>query len=236
MPEGWSMRTLGDCLDLRRERVVPVANKDYKQVTVAIKGKGARLRRIQPGSEFKSSAQFRAGAGQLIISKIDARKGAAAVLDADLDGALVTSDFPMFAINHRVVFPAYLDLLVRQPGFARLCDSISAGTTNRVRMDLARFPHLMVALPPLAEQRCIVDLLQSADETLEAAQRQTRACRQAQAAIRESWGLTDGTPSVSVDEVLHGIEAGRSPVAQDRLPLPSERGVLKVSAVRFGRF
>ncbi|MGA2514607.1 MAG: hypothetical protein ABSG37_13475 [Candidatus Limnocylindrales bacterium] len=166
MCEGWREVPLGRLLRPRRETIQPRTGARYKQLTLAINGRGARLRREIDGAAARRSRQYAVRAGDLIVSKIDARKGAAAVVPADLDGGIVTADFPTYEIDVTQALPHFLDLIVRRPEFAQLADTISAGTTNRVRMDLSRFPDIRILLPPVAEQRRIVDLVSSLDELI----------------------------------------------------------------------
>lgn len=235
MRDGWFLLSLGTFLKQRSERVQPESGTAYMQVTLSINGGGARLRRMVDGAEAVASGQYRVRARDLLVSKIDARKGAAAVVPEALDGAIVTADFPSFEIDTSVVVPEYLDLLVRQPDFAELADSISAGTTNRVRMDLRRFPDLVVALPPLTEQRRIVDLIAAFDAAAEASRREARALRLVHGTLRERM-LSEAEATVPLGVVISRIEAGRSPDGVDRQPEAGEASVLKVSAVRPGWF
>lgn len=167
MREGWTSTPLGALLTMKRraERIEPEA--EYKQLTIAVNGNGVRLRKVVAGRDL-GTAKFVCRSGDLMVSKIDARKGACAVLPSDLDGVVVTSDFLSYQVNSDLVDSTYLDLWVRRPAFAELCDTISSGTTNRIRMDIGRFPLLELPLPPLPVQRRIVDLIGALDETIAA--------------------------------------------------------------------
>lgn len=169
MRKGWERRALGDFLSLQRRHVHIDELAVYKLVTLAVNGRGARLRKAVLGSEV-GTAKYEVRSGDLMISKIDARKGANALLPSELDRAVVTGDFLSYAVDESIVTPAYLDLWVRQPEFADLCDTISGGTTNRVRMDVHRFPLLTLPIPSLEEQRRVVDLISAVDEVVAGAQ------------------------------------------------------------------
>ena len=101
-----------------------------------------------------------------MISKIDARNGACGFIPHDLDGAIVTNDFPVYEIDG-AADSRYLDHLVDLPVFWRLCESASDGTTNRVRLDLGLFDDLEFPMPPLHEQRAIAAVLDAIDEAIE---------------------------------------------------------------------
>lgn len=138
-----------------------------KQVTVRVRHQGVLERRINPhrNQQIQTLNQFRIRSGQFIISKIDARNGACGFVPPELDGAIVTQDFPVYEV--RDADPRYLDHLVALPVFWRLCESVSDGTTNRVRLDLDQFEDLRFPLPPLAEQRGIAGVLDAMDERIE---------------------------------------------------------------------
>jgi restriction endonuclease S subunit len=86
------------------------------------------------GREIKTRPQFCARAGNLIMSRIDARNGAFGIIPHELDGALVTQDFPMFRIEPSVVLPEYLALVLKSEEFTEICRRSSRGTTNRKRL------------------------------------------------------------------------------------------------------
>jgi len=92
----------------------------------------------------------------MIVSKIDARNGAFGLIPFELDGAIVTNDFPLFDINHHLVNKNYLILLAKTNLFVDFAKSCSRGTTNRQRMDMDKFLTLEIPLPPLSEQETIV--------------------------------------------------------------------------------
>ena len=94
--------------------------------------------------------------GQFILSRIDARNGANGLVPEELDGAVVTNDFPLFDLNPERVEAGFLAWLGKTRDFVELCLRASEGTTNRVRLKEDRFLALEIPLPPLAEQQRIV--------------------------------------------------------------------------------
>jgi type I restriction enzyme S subunit len=155
MSTDWPKVRLGDVLRRSAETVIAHADKDYRQITVKLWGKGAVLRGMVSGGSV-NGRRFIARAGQLILSRIDARNGAIAVVPNDLDGALVTNDFPVFDPDPSELDVSFLGWLARTRSFVELCLRASEGTTNRVRLQQDRFLRLEMSLPSLAEQRRIV--------------------------------------------------------------------------------
>ncbi|KGB82804.1 hypothetical protein JT55_06040 [Rhodovulum sp. NI22] len=167
----------------KSEDWVPVKpDENYKQITARLWGKGLTLRGEVPGSAIAAARQYCAKAGQFLISRIDARHGAFGIVPEELDGALVSNDFPCFNIDASTVLPHFFEWYSRTPEFIDLCRRASEGSTNRVRMKEAKFLKMTVPLPSIDEQRRIVEKLDRvaalANErrnAIEAAERETQA-------------------------------------------------------------
>lgn len=110
----------------------------------------------------------------------------------ELDGAIVTNNFPVFEIG-AAVHPRYLDHVVGQGVFWRSCESVSDGTTNRVRLDLDLFDELEFPLPRLAEQRAIAAVLDAIDEVLDRTEEVIAATERLRDALLHEL-LTHGLP------------------------------------------
>jgi len=167
----------------KAEDWVPVKpDENYKQITARLWGKGLTLRGEVTGSAIAAARQYCAKAGQFLISRIDARHGAFGIVPEDLDGALVSNDFPCFNIDASTVLPHFFEWYSRTPEFIDLCRRASEGSTNRVRMKEAKFLKMTVPLPSLDEQRRIVEkldrvaaLVDDRRNAIEAAERETQA-------------------------------------------------------------
>lgn len=157
---------LGELLARAEEPTVLTADGEYHEVTIRLWGKGVVSRGKVRGSDVTTTRRF-VRANQLILSKIDARNGAIGIVPPELDGAIVSNDFPSFAFSDpKRCDPAYMGWLVRSAAFVELCKAASEGTTNRVRIKEDRFLAQEISLPPLAEQQAIVAHLDAlADKT-----------------------------------------------------------------------
>lgn len=156
MNDGFPMVSLGDVLIEAGERISLNPDELYKQVTVRLWGKGAVLRAEVLGAEIAAAKQVLVRANQFIVSRIDARNGAFALIPEYLDGAVVSGDFPVFAANPSRIIPSYLGWLSKTQGFVDICRNASEGTTNRKRLKEDRFLAAPIPLPSLAEQQRIV--------------------------------------------------------------------------------
>lgn len=131
-------------------------DQQYKQVTLKTKGGGAVLRDIKMGKDIGTKKQYVVSEGQFIMSKIDARNGAFGIVPKDLDGAIVTADFPVFNVETQITDPEYLALISSTNAFARFAQSCSRGTTNRQRIDIKLFLSQHIPTPTLPEQQALV--------------------------------------------------------------------------------
>jgi hypothetical protein len=125
----------------------------YKQITVKLYGKGAVLRRKLRGAEIKTKRQMGARTGDLIVSKIDARNGALAIIPDELDGAIATSDFPLFRPGDERVNESLLHFCLEFGPYAKLLQSLAQGTTNRQRVtlgDILELPYPLLSPEQLA--------------------------------------------------------------------------------------
>jgi type I restriction enzyme S subunit len=159
MNRNWSTVPLGELLHHSDETIEPVADKEYSEITVRLWGKGVVERGRVLGADLVGR-RFVAHTGQFIASRIDARHGATGLIPLSLDGAVVTNDFPLFNIRHDRLNRQFFGWLCRTAGFVEVCRRASEGTTNRVRLKEDRFYALEIPLPPMAEQRRIVERIE----------------------------------------------------------------------------
>lgn len=126
----------------------------YKQITIHQFGEGVSLRCEKYGKEIGTKRQFIAKKGQFIISRIDARNGSFGIVPDFLDGAIVTNDFWLFDIKNADA--EFLKILLSSKKINYFWQSKSNGTTNRQRVDFEDFLHSSLPIPPLEEQKKIV--------------------------------------------------------------------------------
>ena len=156
MTLSFPMVTLGEVLTKSNEWIEIDPNERYRQVTVRLWGKGVLLRDEVSGTEIAASKRLVVHPKQFIVSRIDARNGAFGLIPDSLDGAVVSSDFPVFTVNPLRILPKYLEWMSKTHFFVDLCKTASEGTTNRVRLKEDRFLIANIPLPLLSEQRLIV--------------------------------------------------------------------------------
>lgn len=172
---GWPRVALGEVL-ARHDDWVPIDPElEYRQITARLWGQGLVLRGVVLGAEIAATSQNRVRVGQFLISKIDARHGAFGLVPDELDGAVVSNDFPAFDVDGTRCLPGFLRWVSKTDWFIGLCKHASEGSTNRVRLRESAFLAQEIPLPPLAEQERIVRRLDAVEARLAARRRAAEA-------------------------------------------------------------
>lgn len=159
--------SFSEILEPVKDKITMKDSKEYKQVTVKLYGKGAVLRRKVLGKSIKTKTQYVAREGYLIVSKIDARNGAFAIIPKELDGAIVSSDFPLFKVNQKKVNLKYFEYCITKGPYGQIISQYAQGTTNRVRVKPDDILDLTIPLPPKEIQEQIVERLDKQKSIIE---------------------------------------------------------------------
>lgn len=191
-----------------REKTEIVNNKTYKQITVQLYGKGAVLRKETKGSEIASKSQFIARTGNLIVSRIDARNGALAIVSPELDGAVVSSDFPLFEVDTGLINAEYLDYYLRFGNFSAILEQYAKGTTNRRRIDTEDVLNLTIPLPSLEEQEIIAKRIRAQYKIIKCSDDNLKALRQG---LVDSSDFDGDYPLEDLENVCESISSGGTP-------------------------
>lgn len=155
----YPMAKIGSFLKKSKNLIEIQDDVEYKQVTVKINNGGVIARndgQLKKGSEIGTKRQTVVHAGQFIVSKIDARNGAFGVIPDDLEGAIVTNDFPVFDVDSSKILPQFMVLISTTPQFVEFARKCSSGTTNRKRIDIDAFLQQVIPLPSLEEQNVLI--------------------------------------------------------------------------------
>ena len=156
----YPMARIGSFLVKSKDIIEVKDDVEYKQVTIKINNGGVVPRNNGEtilGSEIKTIRQHVVHAGQFIMSKIDARNGAYGIVPAELEGAIVTNDFPVFDVDTEKIIPQFLVLVSTTEKFVEFARKCSSGTTNRKRIDIEAFLNQQIPLPSIEEQKLILD-------------------------------------------------------------------------------
>ena len=222
----WPQVALGKILEPVAERIVLDPDTTYSQVTARLWGKGLALRETVRGAEIAAAQQNRVRPGQFLIPKIDARHGAFGIVPPELDGAVVSNDFPVFAVDQTKALPDFVLWVSRTDWFVALCRHASEGSTNRVRLKEARFLAASIPLPPLDEQRRIVERLDGAAARVDRVRELQTEIRDDLAALVVRANCAYQERTYRLDEVLA--------LREDRVPLEPGNSYPQVGIKGFG--
>ncbi len=186
----------------------------------------------------KATQLFRVLEDDFIYNRLFAWKGSFGIIPPELDGHFVSGEFPVFETKPDLLLPQYLNFLMCRPSVWAQVERESTGSTatSRNRWKEERFLEYGILLPPIEEQRRVIDLVGTIDEAKARASDLETTARGMTTSMRTHLVGNALWPRVALRAVVSAIEAGKSPPAVDRLPGPGERAVLKVSSVRFAQF
>ena len=187
MREGWLKTPVGQVVQQVRRPVSVEPGAKYPLLGVRWYGGGPFLREIGVGGVMKASRLFSTEPGDFIYNRLFAWKGSFGVVGEGLAGSFVSGEFPLFETDRSKITPGYLNLVMCQPEIWAQIERESTGSTStsRNRWKEERFLEWPILLPPLADQRRIVDLIRAVDEVFEASE--TNVLRTLARAVRSQW-------------------------------------------------
>lgn len=157
MSAAWPCVSLGELIRLERRPVDVVADHQYQEIGTYSYGRGIFHKTPRSGLEVGNKDLFLMKEGDVILQITFAWEGAIALCSKADDGLFGSVRYPTFRVNEERCFAPFLvRYLCTRDGLeqiGRICPG-SAGR-NRV-LAIKRLPEVMVPLPPLGEQRCIV--------------------------------------------------------------------------------
>lgn len=203
MTHGWPAVRLGDVLKESDDSVLIEPSKSYREITVRLHGRGVVQRRTTLGAQIAAGSRRVARVGDLILSRIDARHGALGIVPPELEGGVVSNDFPLFAIDSSRLLPEFLGWMIKTEWFREACNRASEGSTNRVLIKMGAFLEIAIPLPPLPEQQALVNMLGALDGRMQR--------------VRELSLEIEGHVTATVAAGEHSIWANSSPASVSSL-------------------
>ncbi len=185
IPPDWRIVPLGELMTHISRPEVVKPDKTYRLIGVKWYVAGAHIHETVLGASLKISSLSRVEINDIIYNKMWTTKAAFAVARDEHAGAYGTGEYPQFRAREDLLDVAFLRYLYYLPRFQHAATSLCRGTTGRARLNPSDFLKLEVPLPPLKEQRRIVNLLDACDRELDllarkrdALQRQKRGLMQ----------------------------------------------------------
>ncbi len=157
---------LGDVLTDQREEVVLQPGETYRTAGIYSFGRGIFERTRILGADTSYQSLFRLRENQFVLSRLNGWEGAVDVVASDVDGCLVSNEFPSFAIDSDRADPGYLRWIARWPRFWE--QLIPRGSmVRRKRVQTAQLFEVRIPLPPIDEQRRVASRLDRVAKAVE---------------------------------------------------------------------
>lgn len=164
MPE-WPATQVGQHVTRQNDKVFIDSGVEYATMGVRWYGRGAYLR---PMSRPQAKSLKRAHAGDFVFCRIDVQNGPFAVVPAELDGALVTNEFPLYSVDSDALDARYLALCFASQGTLDKIGALRDGRDGRARWKEADFESWTIPQPPVPIQSRIADVIEAMDNTISA--------------------------------------------------------------------
>lgn len=230
----WERVVLDDVMALDLKTVAVTESGEYPLVGVLNRGRGLLYREPIAGTDTKYKTLNIVRPGQVVYSRLKAFEGAITVSPSDLGAAFASQEFPTFTCGPALMSD-FFRLLSTTPNLWDDLRNLSTGMGGRrERVKPADFLTLAIGLPPLAEQRRIVDVMAAVDAQIEALEVEIAVTATALQRARDACVGAVEEPALS--DLLDRIESGRSQVTDGDAWVPGAPSILKVSAVQWGRF
>jgi type I restriction enzyme, S subunit len=239
MSSTWPRVPLGEVLAHRKEFIEINDLETYKRCRVQLHAQGIVLRDQVSGAEIKTKQQQVCRAGEFLVAEIDAKLGGYGIVPNDLEGAIVSSHYFLFGINEEKLLRSLLGYFIRTPAFF---EQVAAqGSTNYAAIRPGHVLDYTIPLPPLDEQRRLVERLDALAAKIEEAMSHRSVSSLATEAMLKSARrrLLGDSPTpmwIRLHNIVQEIENGWSPPCEKRRAVDGEWAILKVGAVSFGQF
>lgn len=201
----WPVVSLGPHVEQRVDKVPIAPGVDYDTMGVRWYGKGAYL---SPPSKPQTKTLNRAKAGDFVFCRIDVQNGPFAVVPEELDGALVTNEFPLYSVDADLLDAKYLALCFSSQSTRDQIGRLRDGRDGRARWKEVDFEAWRIPMPSLSVQRTIVDVVGAADDAIEATESEA-ASLTAILKIRRAALTNDSAFDVVKAEEAFDIRLGR---------------------------
>lgn len=245
LPSGWTTVALGSVAELQLGKMVDKARNTIGKTLPYIRNINVRWDAFDLNdlAEMRFSndeiEKFSISDGDLLICE-GGEPGRAAVWRGG------PTELKFQKAVHRVrpgdtVLSEWVQLFLRHAAASHSLDNYFTGTTIK-HLPAQALAAVTLPLPPLAEQRRIVARVEALfaqtrrarddlERTMELSQ------RYGQQALSQVIDEALGTaPICQLGDALSTIESGKNIRCEERLPVPGERGIVKISAVTWGRF
>lgn len=256
VPHDWEIVQLGKVLQRATTAVRVEPGEVYREIGIRSHGKGVFHKEPVQGAALGNKRVFAVVPRSLVFNIVFAWEGAVAVTSDEERGMVASHRFPMFVpTSDNLVDVEFLRRFFQSRLGIRLLSDASPGGAGRNRTLNQRFTaEIPLPVPPIREQRKIAAILSSVDDAIAKTEAVIEQVQVVKKGLMQQL-LTRGMPGrhtkfkqteigevpeawevACLGEKLERIDAGWSPQCETVPATGDEWGVLKVSAVSWGRF
>jgi type I restriction enzyme, S subunit len=146
-------KPLRELVKLRPPDVSVQSDVTYEFAGVYSFGRGVFKGPVKSGADFAYPKLTRVRTGDFVYPKLMAWEGALGVVPPECDGFVVSTEFPVFEIDHNQVLPEVIDTYFRSPTVWPALAGSSTGTNlRRRRLNPGDFLAHMMPVPPMPVQ------------------------------------------------------------------------------------
>lgn len=202
MTAKWPDVALGEVLTHRKEFIRIDDLQTYKRCRVQLHAQGIVLRDSVEGAAIKTKSQQVCRTGEFLVAEIDAKVGGYGIVPSELDGAIVSSHYFLYVADPERLDPSFLGWYCRTPAFASQVEA--QGSTNYAAIRPQDVLRYTLALPPLSEQRRIVEKIDGlAAKVRDAWQLRHQSTAEAEALARS--GLSSVMSGLAINGTLGDV-------------------------------
>jgi type I restriction enzyme S subunit len=215
MRPDWQVTPLGKFIKQSKKKVKVQDGFEYPAVGVMMEGRGFVTRPPFVGGVTTYKQLTPIEPNQLVLRSITAWEAPIQVTTQAQLGFHVSGVFPVFDIDSSILNPRFLSLLCRyEPFWESMRERTVGSVLRRKTLSATALMEIPIQLPPLPEQKRIVNLISSVDSYIEALQRQLESAKIARTAVLHELLTAGGGDWVvrKLPEVVEVLDRMRKPI------------------------
>ncbi|MDE1820921.1 MAG: restriction endonuclease subunit S [Euryarchaeota archaeon] len=206
LPEGWGAATIGEMVESKVSQEGPTERGEFAYVDISsVDNATKRIEspRTLSDTEAPSRARQNLKAGDVLVSMTRPNLNAVALVPLALDGAVGSTGFDV--LRTRVLDPRWIYYFTQTPGFVQAMSAKVQGALYPAirQKDVREFP---LPVPPLPEQRRIVEAIEANFARLEAGVAALELARSKleryRASVLESVWMIGGTTTTQLGSLV----------------------------------
>ncbi len=234
----WPMVPLTEVLQLQRRWIKLQPTETYREIGIRSFGNGIFHKAPIQGSTLGNKRVLRIEPGDLVFNNVFAWEGAVAVAGPEEAGMIGSHRFVTYTLNPAKATAEFLQLFFKTKAGREILLKASPGSAGRNKtLGLDRFITQSVPLPPVAEQRRLVECIDALAAKIKEAERLRAEASRELATVREFSPAKshDGNrwPLISMEQLVGraNLKNGKSLKVTS---LPSDIQCLTLASMRGG--